>query len=239
MTRKRNPARQTAARAKRELYVDLIVGAAERIFAERSFDSAKIQEIAQEAGLAPGTLYKVFPGKAEIFRTIHERRSRDLLAACEAALVAGTPPLARLLAFVGAYLEFLVAHLDYLRMHLDDASAWGFGERFESHVQARAWRRGYDIEVGLFAEGIEEGVFVRRDPSLLVRMMAATQQVQLAHWVENGMEQDADALLAGMQEDLVRSFCQPSVVRWLSKQAAAGAAEQVAADTSARRGRID
>jgi AcrR family transcriptional regulator len=221
MPRTRNQGRASAARAKHELYEDLIIGAAERVFAERSFDSAKIQEIAQEAGLAPGTLYKIFPGKAEIFRTIHERRSRDLLAACEAALVAGAPPLARLLAFVAAYLEFLVAHPDYLRMHLGDASAWGFGERFESHVQARAWRRGHEVEVGLFEEGIEDGVFVRRDPSLLVRMMAAIQQVQLAHWVEEGMEQAPETLLAGMREDLVRSFCQPAVVRWLSERSAA------------------
>lgn len=220
MARKRDQARHNAARAKQELYVDLIVGAAERVFAERGFDSAKIQEIAQEAGLSAGTLYTVFAGKAEIYRTIHERRSRALLAACEAALDAESP-LARLLDFVGAYLAFLVAHPDYLRMHLGDASAWGFCERFESQVQARAWQSGYQIEVRLFAEGIEEGIFVEREPSLLVRMMAAIQQVQLAHWVENGMEQEAETLLAGMREDLVRSFCRPAVVRWLSEQPSA------------------
>ncbi|MAG31730.1 MAG: hypothetical protein CL908_12655 [Deltaproteobacteria bacterium] len=215
-TSRRKRARQSAVRARTELYEDLIVGAAERVFAERGFDAAKIQEVAEEAGLALGTLYKVFRGKSEIFRTIHERRSRDLLAFCEAALEPDAPPLARLLDFVTAYLEFLIAHPDYLRMQLGDASAWGFGERFESRVQAGAWLRGHEIEVEIFECGIAAEVFVSRDPSLLVRMMGAIQQVQLAHWIEGGMRETAETLLAGMQKDLVRCFCRPAVVRWLS-----------------------
>jgi len=205
----RRPGRKSASRARDELYVELVVDAAERAFAERGFDATKILEIADEAGIALGTLYKVFRGKAEILRTIHERRSRDLFVACEAALRGATSPLEELLAFVTAYLEFLIAHPDYLRMHLGDSGAWGFGNRFESSVQARAWRRGHETEVEIFRRGIAEGVFIERDPSVLVRMMGAIQQVQLAHWIESGMRQAPDALLAEMREDLVRSFCRP------------------------------
>ena len=201
--------RKSASRARDELYAELVVDAAERVFAERGFDAAKIQEIADEAGIALGTLYKVFRGKAEIHRTIHEQRSRNLFDACEAALLDAASPLEELLAFVTAYLEFLIAHPDYLRMHLGDSSAWGFGNRFESGVQAQAWRRGHETEVAIFRRGIEEGVFLERDPSLLVRMMAAIQQVALAHWIESGMRQAPAALLAEMREDLVRSFCRP------------------------------
>ena len=215
MAARKTRARRNLNRARNALYVQLIVEAAERIFAERSFDAAKIQEIADEAGIALGTLYKVFRGKAEIFRTIHERRSRDLFAACEAALHANSPALEQLLDFVTAYLEFLIAHPEYLSMHLGDSSAWGFGGRFESDVQARAWRRGHETEAGLFQRGIDEGVFIDRDPSLLVRMMAAIQQVQLAHWIEGGREKTPPTLLAEMRADLVRSFCRPEVTRWL------------------------
>jgi AcrR family transcriptional regulator len=217
MTAGRRRGRKSASQARDELYVELTVDAAERVFAERGFDAAKIQEVADEAGIALGTLYKVFRGKAEIFRTIHERRSRDLFAACEGAIRGATSPLQELLAFVMAYLQFLIAHPEYLRMHLGDSSAWGFGNRFESGVQAQAWRRGHAMEVAIFRRGIEEGVFIERDPSLLVRMMGAIQQVRLAHWIEGGMQQESGALLAEMREDLVRSFCQPGVVRWLEE----------------------
>ncbi|MBW2269723.1 MAG: TetR/AcrR family transcriptional regulator [Deltaproteobacteria bacterium] len=216
MASRKTRARKNLSRARNEFYLERVVEAAERVFAERSFDAAKIQEIADEAGIALGTLYKVFRGKAEIFRSIHERRSRDLFAACEAALRPDAPPLAQLLDFVTAYLEFLIAHPEYLRMHLGDSSAWGFGGRFETHVQARAWRRGHETEVGLFERGIDEGVFIDRDPSLLVRMMAAIQQVQLAHWIEGGRKATPETLLAEMRVDLVRTFCRPEVARWLA-----------------------
>jgi AcrR family transcriptional regulator len=208
-------AREQTRRARRDLYRGLILDAAEHVFAERGFDSAKIQEVAEEAGIALGTLYKSFAGKAEIFRSIHEQRSGELIAQSEPALRDDVSPLRALLDYTSAYLQFLVAHPDYLRMHLAEASAWGFGGRFESRVQADAWQRGHEAEAALFRRGIELGLFVERDPSLLVRMMASIQQVQLAHWVERGMERSPDALLAEMRVDLVRAFCRPEVTRWL------------------------
>lgn len=221
--RSRLHGRGSARERRQRINEELILGAAEIVFAERGYDAAKVQEIADEAGFALGTLYKLFQGKAEIFSRVHERRADDLFAACAAALAqAGDSPLARLLAVVTAYLRELVAHPDYLRMHLGEASAWGFGDRFASRAQARAWRRGYELEIGLFESGRAEGVFLPRDPSLQIRMMAAMQQVQLAHWLEGGMQADPDALIDEMRADLVRCFCRREVVEWLAVRAADG-----------------
>jgi len=207
--------RERARRAKRALYRELIVEAAERVFAEGGFESSKIQDVADEAGIALGTLYKSFSGKAEIFRSIHERRSRELLERCETSIDEGASPLLALLGYVSSYLEFLLAHPDYLRMHLDESSAWGFGARFESRVQVEAWQRAHDIEVAFIAEGIREGIFVDRPASLLVRTLASIQQVQLAWWIESGGEQAPGALLEQMRVDLVRAVCRPAVAAWL------------------------
>ena len=92
-------------------------------------------------------------------------------------------------------------------MHLAESNAWGFGRRFASRVQAEAWERGHAAEVELFREGIRRGLFVDRDPSLLVRMMAAAQQVQLAHWVERGMPGGPARLVAEVRDHVVRAFC--------------------------------
>jgi AcrR family transcriptional regulator len=207
--------REHTQKAKRALYRELILEAAERVFAEGGFESSKIQDVADEAGIALGTLYKSFSGKAEIFRSIHEHRSRELLERCEASIDADASPLRALLAFVSSYLEFLLTHPDYLRMHLDESSAWGLGARFESRVQADAWQRAHDVEVEFLAEGIRAGIFVDRAPSLLVRILASIQQVQLAWWIEAGGEEAPDALLEQMRVDLVRAVCRPAVAAWL------------------------
>jgi AcrR family transcriptional regulator len=202
----RRRASAVAREARGELYRRLVIEAAERVFAERGYDAAKMQDVAGEAGVSLGTLYRCFPGKWELYRAIHALRGDELLARCEAALAPRGGPLENLLAYVTGYVEYLVAHPDYLRLHLAESNAWGFGQRFASRVQAEAWRRGHDVEAALFREGIRRGVFVDRDPALLVRMMAAAQQVQLAHWVEHGMPGGPERLVAEVREHVLRAF---------------------------------
>ena len=198
---------EAARRARGEVYRRLVIEAGEVVFAERGFDAAKMQDVAHEAGVSLGTLYRSFPGKWELYRAIHSLRGEELLARCQAALDPSGSPLEKLLAVVTGYVEYLAEHPPYLRMHLAEANAWGFGQRFASRVQAEAWERGHAIEVELFRAGIRQGVFVDLDPSLLVRMMAAAQQVQLAHWVERGMPGGPEQIASDAREHVRRAFC--------------------------------
>jgi AcrR family transcriptional regulator len=63
--------RENARRAREGLYRRLILEAAERSFAEKGFDAARIEEIAAESGLSLGTLYSVFAGKPDVMRAVH------------------------------------------------------------------------------------------------------------------------------------------------------------------------
>ncbi|MEM6993660.1 MAG: TetR family transcriptional regulator, partial [Myxococcota bacterium] len=47
--------------ARRALYRETIIGAAERVFAEHGYDAAKVAAIAKAAGLSLQTLYGIFP----------------------------------------------------------------------------------------------------------------------------------------------------------------------------------
>ena len=196
-----------AREARSEVYRRLVIEAGEAVFAERGFDAAKMQDVADEAGVSLGTLYRAFPGKGELYRAIHSLRGAELLARCQAAQDPASSPRENLLAYVSAYVEYLAEHPPYLRMHLSESNAWGFGRRLASRVQTEAWERGHAAEVELFRDGIRRGDFVDRDPSLLVRMMAAAQQVQLAHWAELGMPGGAARLVAEVRDHVVRAFC--------------------------------
>jgi AcrR family transcriptional regulator len=197
-----------AREARSEVYRRLVIEAAEGVFAERGFDAAKMQDVADEAGVSLGTLYRSFPGKWELYRAIHSLRGAELLARCQAAQDPAASPRENLLAYVSGYVEYLAEHPLYLRMHLSESNAWGFGARFATRVQTEAWERGHAAEVELFREGIRRGAFIDRDPSLLVRMMAAAQQVQLAHWAERGMPGGPARLVAEVRDHVVRAFCQ-------------------------------
>src|SRR5690348_3886717 len=49
--------RDEARRARTDVYRQHVVEAAERVFAERGFETAKLQEISRLAGLSMGTIY--------------------------------------------------------------------------------------------------------------------------------------------------------------------------------------
>lgn len=49
---------------------DRLVFAAAEVFAERGFEAATVQQIAERAGVSAGLLYRYFPGKADLARAI-------------------------------------------------------------------------------------------------------------------------------------------------------------------------
>ena len=61
-----DPAREAARAARNALHRQLVFEAAERAFAEKGVEDTKMEEIAAEAGVALGTLYNVFSGKAQL-----------------------------------------------------------------------------------------------------------------------------------------------------------------------------
>jgi AcrR family transcriptional regulator len=200
--------KENARRAREGLYRRLILEAAERIFAEKGFEAAKVEEIAAASGLSLGTLYSVVGGKPAVMRAVHDVRNAEILACAAQAAERAPDPLPALLAAVRAYVEFFVGHPEYLRIHLRGGHAWGLaGAGGRSPSQAHAWDEGIDLYAGIFERGIAAGIFHPGSPRLLARMMLATQQVQLADWVERGMSDDAAALVADVHAWLRRSFC--------------------------------
>jgi AcrR family transcriptional regulator len=200
--------KENARRAREGLYRQLILEAAERIFAEKGFDDAKIEEIAAASGLSPGTLYSVFAGKPDVMRAVHEARNREILERSAAVAAEAPGPLEALFAAVEASVGFFVGHPDYLRIHLRGGYAWGLaGAGTRSRSQAHAWDEGIDLYSEIFERGIEQGVFHPGSPRLVARMTIAMQQVQLADWVEQGLQQAPAELVADMHARLRRAFC--------------------------------
>jgi AcrR family transcriptional regulator len=200
--------KENARREREGLYRRLVLEAAERIFAEKGFDGARIEEIAAASGLSLGTLYSVFAGKPDVMRAVHEARNREILARSARAAADAAGPLEQLLAATRASVEFFVGHPDYLRIHLRGGHAWALdAAAARTRSQAHAWDEGIELYSGIFESGIASAVFHPGSPRLLARMVIAMQQVQLADWVERGMQQAPAALVGDMHAWLRRSLC--------------------------------
>src|SRR5262245_30658992 len=120
--RGRSGGQQRAARASvrgevAEVFRRAILDAAERVFGRHGFTEAKVAEIADEAGLAAGTLYKHFDGKEEIFRTLLELRGEEFAHHLqELASAPGGDPCVRLARLTEAMLAYVESRLGMFRM---------------------------------------------------------------------------------------------------------------------------
>lgn len=90
-----------------------------RLFAEHGVDGVSMDQIASEAGVGKGTLFRRFGNKAGLGAALLSAREKDIVLAVES----GPPPLGpgatadvRLSAFLAAYVGFLDDNLDLVHM---------------------------------------------------------------------------------------------------------------------------
>jgi AcrR family transcriptional regulator len=210
MATRRRP-REEARKARNEVYRSHIVEAAERVFADRGFETAKVQEISQLAGLSMGTIYAIFPGKIELYAAVLEERAQELLALARTVAVRRDPPLETLHALVAVYIDYFVAHPSFLRMHLRSGASWALVPASGADTRAEHWSDILALQAEIFGRGVSQGVFVDEDPVFLSRMFSAMDQVLLSEWVATGMKAPREELVRRLTELVERAFCRPAV----------------------------
>jgi AcrR family transcriptional regulator len=194
--------KEKVRQARNDAYRDLILEAAQRVFAEKGFAEAKVADIAQAAGVATGTVYGIFPGKEDLYRAIH-RDNLDELARRYAAIPARASVRETLLARSETSTRFLTSRPDYLRIYLREAEHWGF-DPSQLPGDAAAF-----VDLALFQRGVANGELVDEDPELLQSLLLASGQVHLAHWLRSGMRENPAALSARIQAFALRAFFRP------------------------------
>lgn len=94
-----------------------ILSAARGVFAEKGFTSATMDDIAEAAGVAKGTIYLYFPSKREVFLetfrcgtvALHEEVSRNMSAAPDAP--------SKVRAFIRTRLDYAERNRDFFRIY--------------------------------------------------------------------------------------------------------------------------
>jgi AcrR family transcriptional regulator len=191
--------REKARQARTELYRQHILDAAEAVFAERGFESAKLQDISRAAGLSMGTIYALFPGKDDLFRAILDGRGREMLQVARAGAQSDPDPRVALDRLIEAYVDYFVAHPNFLRMHLRLGTSWVLGPAMGSPEQVRLWAEIHALQADLMRRGIAAKQFVAEDPAFLAKVFSALDQVLLADWVATGMTADRGELIDRMR----------------------------------------
>lgn len=198
--------RDEARRARNDVYRQHIFEAAEQVFAERGFESARVQEISAVAGLSMGTIYAIFPGKTELYRAILEERGQELLGLVRAVTSRQDGPRETLHALIALYIDYFLGHPDFLRMHLRAGTSWALSPA-GSDSQIHHWEEIHALQSEVFRRGVAQGVFVDEHPGYLAKTFSVMDQVLLADWVAGGMQAGRDELVQRLTAQVERSFC--------------------------------
>ena len=95
-----------------------ILQAARQVFARRGFAEASMEEIAQVAGLAKGTLYLYYESKRELYRAALRAGLLELCEALEQAIEHAPSLSAKLEAYVTTKVAYFDEHRDFFRIYL-------------------------------------------------------------------------------------------------------------------------
>src|SRR4051812_18242419 len=92
-----------------------IVRAARRLFAHRGYARTNIEDIAEAAGVAKGTIYLYFPSKEAVFAEVLETDLETLTTETIETTSAAATLEGRLRAFLDLRVRYMQEHQEFLR----------------------------------------------------------------------------------------------------------------------------
>jgi TetR/AcrR family fatty acid metabolism transcriptional regulator len=147
---------------------DKILSAATRLFGSHRFHEVRMEDIAAEAEVGKGTLYRYFCDKEELYRAMLARSSDRFMRRVEAIVAGPGTPRQRLEALVAGVIEQFddEPHLLELIQRAEVMAAAGaaFPWQVPRERMPRLVRR-------LFDEAAATGAFWARDPEVAVPML--------------------------------------------------------------------
>jgi AcrR family transcriptional regulator len=100
----------------REDRKNLIIDAAERVFSNKPFNKVGMREIADEAGIAPSTIYTYFPHQESLFVEATVRDSGSLIDEMEKMFQSAERDEEVLDRVIEAFIDYISTHDSYFRM---------------------------------------------------------------------------------------------------------------------------
>ncbi len=102
-----------------------ILEAARKVFARRGFDNATVDEIAETAGVAKGTVYIYFPSKRELYMAGLRQGLSLLLEKIKRNIADAGAPADKVRAFIETRVRYAEEHRDLVRIFHSEFGNWG------------------------------------------------------------------------------------------------------------------
>lgn len=171
---------------KRRRILDAAVG----VFAQHGFYTARVSQIAREAGVADGTIYLYFKNKEDILIQVFIDAMDEILRRQDETLAGLVDPVQRLETFVRVHFESVAesrALAEVITVELRQSS------KFMRNTDMKPFGRYLGIIARIIEDGIHAGLFTATlSPRRVARAIFGTIDELALEWAMGGREDSLD-----------------------------------------------
>lgn len=182
-----------------------ILDSATKVFADKGFADTKIQDIANESGVAHGTIYLYFKSKDDLFTSIFQENLAELISYIGSEIQKETSSESKFRRMISLQLDIIESNPDLTKLILIEFPRTG---NFLNSGNIDVLSDYIDLIGNLLDEGIKEGTFstgIRTE--IAATMIYASMQGVATRWLLDGMgyslkeieTEIADFLLKGLE----------------------------------------
>jgi AcrR family transcriptional regulator len=142
-----------------------ILDAAREVFFRDGFMTANLDEVAEKAGVAKGTLYRYFESKAELYVAVLAHNGAIFEKKMRATIEPGISPAEQLRRTARFYFDHYVENRDYFQIFWAIENQSVIGELPGGVVEevARLWEQCVQIVAEVVVDGVKRGDFQECD----------------------------------------------------------------------------
>ncbi len=197
--------RQSTRTAKQEILRSFmettIAQAAKEVFAERGYQRATLEEIAQRAGMSKATIYLYYRNKDDLFLHVVEELVNTVMAATAQEAATAKPPLEKLYGMVRCKVEFYEREREFFRIYLNEKQGLEVAPK-DPHKKALREMYLQDVQTlaGVVQEGIDAGMLrpmdSRRLAFFLREMISNVLEQRILGHIDTSVEGDVELVLS-------------------------------------------
>ncbi len=185
-------------RLKPEVRREKLLEAATEVFAERGYEGARVEQIADVAQVSPGLLYRHFEGKQELYEELLLLANRQLLEHLAQAAAPNLPTDQRVLRGLDAFFGFVEDHRNLWRLIMKDVV-----EPEIAAIREDVTRRSVGLVATLAAQEQDFGGTQPHERELeMVSVMVVGSVVSLAAWWMDHPKVPRNVIVAVAMESL-------------------------------------
>ncbi len=160
-----------------------ILDAAETVFVRKGYHAATVEEIAQEAEFAVGTLYNFFQSKDDLYAQVVGKIALDFMEVVEAQVLSIDDPEQAVAALIELRLTHFDEHRGFFRVFFETSPGSRVDLARALPPQCIGLHDRYIEAVSkLFRQGVSRHIFAENDPLYLTLCLEGVINAFVSYW---------------------------------------------------------